>query len=130
LLEKVTAMIFSGATEYIVLDPADFTCKDLTVGLAPDLEYRIAERHTLYDTDPATKEAYRLAGELRDKINELEAYLRTHGDALHPIGREAVIIRGEAIAYAIPGLIMLNSQNGAYAELNNAAFGSINWRQP
>jgi hypothetical protein len=138
LLGKVTeavnkangAMVFNGASEYIVLDPANITCNDLTVDLVPDLEHRVTEHHSLYDTDPTTKEAYRLAGELRDKINELEAYLREHGDALHPINRDGVVIREEVIAYGVPGLILIGQKGKAYAELNNAAFGSINWRQP
>jgi CBS domain-containing protein len=138
LLQKVTeavkkankAMVHNGVSEYLVLDPDDFTCHDLTVGLVPDLEYRITERNSLYDTDPATKEAYRLAGEVCDKLNELEAFLCKHGDALHPISREAVVIRGELIAYGVSGVIRIGTQDGGYAELNNGAFGSINWRQP
>lgn len=139
LLEKVTevvkkansAMVYSGATELIALDPADITCVNLTVGLVPDLEARITDRHTLYHgADPAIDEAYRLAGEVCDKLNGLEAYLREHGDALYPVSRDGVMIRGEVIAYPTPGLIRIGSQGGAYAELSNHAFGSIHWRQP
>ncbi len=107
--------------DHLTLDISLFACDNLRISLVSDIESLIADEFSLYDTDPVVAEAFRRAGELRDHINDFEAYLRTHGDALHPISLHQF---GGPV-----GLIMCsNSGSVAYAELYRWAFNLVRHR--
>ncbi len=109
--------------DIIELDIYNFTYSKLKVGLVSDIEDIIIDEFSIYDTDPAVAEAYRLAGELRDKINDFEAYLRQHGEVLHPINPHNVINTN------VVGLISCSpSGSRPYALLNEWAFSKVRTR--
>lgn len=70
-----------------------FRVKDLQVSLVEDIEQRVTDELTIYADTSVRAEAYRRALELKDKIEEFEAYLREMGDLLHPVG--AINILGQ-----------------------------------
>lgn len=102
------AMYVSGHSYSATLNADHFIIKDLCVSLVDDLERLVTAAHTNYADTPDKIEVLERAKKLKQEIEDFEAFLRSHGDVLHPVG--GVNIWGGAL-YA-GDILLVNTKGG------------------
>ncbi|SHG04706.1 hypothetical protein [Dysgonomonas macrotermitis] len=102
------AMHVSGHSHSATLNADHFIIKDLRVSLVDDLEHIITDAHTNYADTPDKIEVLKRAKRLKQEIEDFEAFLRSRGDVLHPVG--GVSIWGGAL-YA-GDILLVNTKGG------------------